>query len=343
MLRRTDPRTLVGGNIGGSLLDELDTLRSDVPVVLELSSFQLEDLREIRRSPQVSLVLNLTPNHLDRHGTMAAYAAAKRTILDYQAYGDLAVLNAEDPTVREWEAVCKGRVLFFGLDRVSARGTFVEKGTIVFEEDRRRISLCRADELRLLGVHNLRNALAATAAACAFGVPPDAIGDTLQTFEGVEHRLEFVGEVDGVRYYNDSIATTPESTVAALRAIDVPVVLIAGGYDKGSSFDELGGVIAERAKALVLIGATADRIASAIRPSASDLPIFQCDTLSQAVHRATDLARKGDTVLLSPACASYDMFRNFEDRGRQFKKIVDQMGTAIRNPQSAVRNGESRR
>jgi len=334
MLRRADPSTLVGGNIGGSLLDELEALRSDVPVVLELSSFQLEDLRAIQRSPQISVVLNLTPNHLDRHGTMEAYAAAKRTILDYQTCDDLAVLNAEDPIVREWKAACKGRILFFGMERTSAGGAFVEKGLIVFEEGRRRVPLCRVDELRLLGNHNLRNALAATVAACAFGAPPEAIGGALRTFEGVEHRLELVREIDGVRYYNDSIATTPESTVAALRAFDAPVVLIAGGYDKGISFDELGGIIAERTRALILIGATAGRIASAVRPYVSDLSISECDTLPEAVRLAANLAHSGDVVLLSPACASYDMFRNFEDRGRQFKEIVGQINAAIHNRES---------
>ena len=322
MFSRSDPRTLVGGNIGRSLLDELDALTPDVPVVLELSSFQLEDLREVGRSPHISVVLNLTPNHLDRHGTMGAYAAAKRAILDYQTREDVAVLNAEDPLVREWARVSKGRVLFFGMHGVSAGGAFVEEGVIVFRQDGRQILLCRADELRLLGSHNLCNALAATAAACAFGLPTEAITGALRTFEGVEHRLEFVREIAGVNHYNDSISTTPESTIAALRAFDAPIVLIAGGYDKGVSFDELGRVISDRAKALVLIGATAERIASTVR---TDVPIRLCDTLPEATHLAADLACAGDIVLLSPACASYDMFRNFEDRGRQFKEIVRQI------------------
>jgi UDP-N-acetylmuramoylalanine--D-glutamate ligase len=321
------PKAWLGGNIGRSLLEDLDAIASDHLVVLELSSFQLQDLDRLARSPHISVVTNLAPNHLDRHKDLAEYIAAKKTILRYQREGDFAVLNADDPEVAQWGRGIQSKPVFFSVRNLLKRDAFVENGQIVFADAEDTHTICPASELRLPGPHNLANALAATAAAWLAGARQDAIRDALRTFPGLEHRLEFVAEVGGVRYFNDSKATTPEASCIALRAFDAPIVLIAGGYDKGAPFDALAAECAQRAKHVVLIGKTAQKIAALIEakrqgnsPSLTLAPSFP-----DAVAAARAAANPGDVVLLSPACASYDMFRNYEDRGNQFKLLVSRL------------------
>lgn len=350
-----DPETLVGGNIGRAVLNELADSGGDVsvqdsaagsgesvagsPLILELSSFQLHRLAWIRRSPGLAVVTNLSPNHLDWHGTFDAYERAKQHIVHYQSPEDVVVLNADDERLRKWAAFCPGRVAWFSMEGPVETGCYVRDGQVVYRDGSGQHDICPVDALRLPGPHNLANLLAAVTAACLGGIPASVIRSTVETFRGVEHRLEEVAVINSVGYYNDSACTTPASTVTALRAFDVPTVLIAGGYDKGTAFDDMAGELVRRARAVVLIGATADVIETAIgkagepdsggvdsafanSPGVRSPVIARAETLDDAVRKSAGLARPGDVVVLSPGCASYDMFTNFEERGQRFKEAV---------------------
>jgi len=321
MLRRTVPQTLVGGNLGGSLLDRLGGTGPDVPVVLELSSFQLDRLGELPWSPDTAVVTNFAPNHLDIHGSLDAYRDAKRQILAHQDSEGQSVLNVDDAEVASWETLGGGRTVPFSLERSLDCGVFVQGGevrqTITGAED----EVCAVSKLRLPGRHNLANALAATGAALCQGAPVSEVRHVLESFQGVEHRMERVSEVCGVTYYNDSIATSPDRTAVALEAFSRPVVLVAGGYDKGIGYGCLGELIARKVRHLVVLGATADAIAAAVPPGAAT-GVHRVGSLEEAVSTTTALAEHGDVVLLSPASASYDMFMNFEERGKAFKRLV---------------------
>lgn len=292
--------THVGGNIGRSLLESLPDIRPDHVVVLELSSFQLVDLPLIRISPHVAVVTNLTANHLDRHGTMEAYAAAKKNIFAFQGPRDVLILNSDDRIVSAWKDEAPGKVDWFSRDD-------------------------EPFELSLPGGHNQANAQAAWAAGRQFGVERASAAEALATFTGLPHRLEFVVERDGVRYYNDSKCTTPDGAIVALNAFPSrQIVVILGGYDKGAGFEKLGIVAASRAKAVVVLGATAEAIASSVEAYRSGgAPVIErAADLASAVALCRQHACEGDAVLLSPACASYDMFVNYEDRGQQFCGLV---------------------
>ncbi len=320
ILKRGPRRVWVGGNIGAPLLEHVDDIAPDDVVVLELSSFQLEYLDPIARSPRVAVVMNLTPNHLDRHGTMEAYAAAKRAIVAHQGEGDWKVLNADDPVVS-------------GFASPSRTATFSRRGgaDVVGRDGRVAWRLLGREgaidvaSRRLPGDFNLEN-MAAAAAASRLAAPEwegwkAASAEALVSFPGVEHRLEFAGESGGVKYYNDSIATNPESTLAALDTLPGPFVLIAGGYDKKLPFEALGRKVAERVRVAVLLGQTAEAIARSI-PPAAPTEVRRAGSFDEAVALAREAARPGDTVLLSPACASLDMFRHFAERGRRFKELI---------------------
>ncbi|HEU4339402.1 MAG TPA: UDP-N-acetylmuramoyl-L-alanine--D-glutamate ligase [Planctomycetota bacterium] len=311
-------RTWVGGNIGTPLLERVEEISGDDLAVLELSSFQLEYMDPIERSPSVSVVMNVTPNHLDRHGTMEAYAAAKRVIVAHQSASDWKVLNADDPIVAGFQS--PSRTVTFGKQaNVRANGDRIEWNLLGHK------GILDVSMRRLPGSFNLENMTAATAAS-RLAAPEwkeweAAAAKALVSFPGVEHRLEFAGESGGVKFYNDSIATNPESTLAALDTLPGPFVLIAGGYDKKLPFDALGRKVAERVRVAVLLGQTADAIAQSIPPSAPT-EILRAGSFDEAVALARSAARSGDTVLLSPACASYDMFRHFAERGRRFKELI---------------------
>ncbi len=321
MLRRGAPHALVGGNIGGSLLDRLDEITPDRSVVLELSSFQLDRLGDLSWSPQIAVVTNFAPNHLDVHGSLEAYRHAKRQIVAYQRREDWAVLNADDTEVIGWADSGEGRCLLFSLESGLERGVFIREGEIrhTFEGPERTVG--PTSDLQITGRHNLANALAASAAALCRGVPEREIAEALRSFPGVEHRLERVVEIGGVTYYNDSVATSPDRTRVALEALSGGIVLIAGGYDKGLAFGALGLVIGQKVSDLILLGKTADAIAASV-PGEAPTRIHRVISLEEAVATAAELARPGGAVLLSPASASYDMFRNFEERGRLFKDRV---------------------
>jgi UDP-N-acetylmuramoylalanine--D-glutamate ligase len=304
----------LSGNIGNEpLLTTMDKIGRDDLVVLELSSFQLEQLTQIQKAPKVALLTNLTPNHLDRYGTFDDYCAAKENIFKLQKLDTnspaVSIFNAEDKIGAEWFEKYKeetGRICIkFSTDDVS-------------EEIRKSFSLP--------GRANLSNLAAAIAVARYFGADDDRIKSSLPEFKPLPHRLELVAKIDGVCWYNDSKATTPESAIAALEAFVQPMIIIAGGYDKNIPFDEFGQKIARNAKAAVLLGQTAKKIADAIQPfPQANTKIEIVDSLAQAVDLARDFAVSGDVVLLSPACASYDMFDNFEHRGREFTKFVQKI------------------
>jgi UDP-N-acetylmuramoylalanine--D-glutamate ligase len=312
----------VGGNIGKPLVEEVERIDPQSWVLLELSSFQLELLRQ---SPQLALITNVTPNHLDVHASMAEYIAAKSHVYRYQKPQNWAIFNADNPTTSRLAGEAPGQVAWFSTQRQVKRGACVVEGRIMLARDGILQEVCRQSEIKLMGAHNLENVLAAAVLADLVGCPPGVIRDVVTSFTGVEHRLELVREADGVAYYNDSKATTPAGAIAALQAFQRPVVLIAGGYDKHLPFDELGAVVAQRAKAVVLLGATKNKIAAAISAAAGDgrkPPVQFAASLEEAVALAKSLAAPGDVVLLSPACASYDMFANFEERGERFRAIV---------------------
>ncbi len=331
MLEKEKP-VKVGGNIGRPPLSFLPELAPETWVILELSSFQLQDLGY---SPQIAVLLNITPNHLDVHSSLTEYVQAKEEIIKNQSSNDIAIFNWDNPVTRRLAAKAKGKVYFFS--RCASRGApgctqpetgaFVKNGDIILRLDGKHEEyICPAAERRLPGDHNLENILAAALAARLAGASPAAIAGVIREFKGVEHRLEFLRELDGVAYYNDSKATTPEETIAGLRALPAPVVLIAGGYDKKLPFTELAKVTAERCRVAVLIGATAGKIRKALEEAEGKdrllSEIYQAASLEEAVAIARSKAGPGETVLLSPACASYDMFRNFEERGRRYKELV---------------------
>jgi UDP-N-acetylmuramoylalanine--D-glutamate ligase len=325
MLKRSPTPTLLGGNIGRSLINKLDSITSSHAVVLELSSFQLERLRWVEKSPHLSLITNLTPNHLDRHKTMHAYRKAKQAILDYQGKDDYAVLNLEDPEFEHWEACASGKageMLYFATHHHVPSGARLRGDVLELVYRSMPMPICRRDEVALPGLFNISNALGAAAAAFCFGAKPEHMAEALKSFRGIPHRLEFILEHAGVKYYNDSIATNPESTIAALSAFDVPITLIAGGYDKKLPFDELGRVITARVATLILVGDTSEKIERAVASAGGGPRVVKCATFEAAVETAISLSSAPGVVLLSPACASYDMFDNFQQRGNLFKEIV---------------------
>jgi UDP-N-acetylmuramoylalanine--D-glutamate ligase len=314
MFLRAGRDVFVGGNIGRPLLGKLDEMSDRSWVVMELSSFQLEPLQV---SPRIAVVTNVTPNHLDRHATMEAYWAAKGQILAHQTASDFAVLNADDAWTLRYRP--RGRTLRFSLDGV-VEGAYLAGDTLMLLGE----PLVSSDEVPLRGRHNLANVLAASAAAHAAGIQRDAMRAAIRAFQGVAHRLQTVAEHDGVKFVDDSIATAPERSIAALQAYDEPLVLIAGGRDKHLPMDEWARLIARRVKHVVLLGEMSDLVADAIRTADGGYQaISRTATMAEAVQEAARVARTGDIVLLSPGGTSYDMYRDFEERGRDFSQAVN--------------------
>ncbi|MGE3314512.1 MAG: UDP-N-acetylmuramoyl-L-alanine--D-glutamate ligase [Planctomycetaceae bacterium] len=313
----------LGGNIGKSLLAEVDQLGPDDWAVLELSSFQLDDLNRLPASPHLAVVTNFAPNHLDWHGSLGDYRRAKQSILRWQTPDCVAVLNADDRDVASWPVF--GRRYEFGLNDTGAEGVFATtSGNAISRHCSEEALLPIGRWLKLPGLHNMQNALAATCAAMAIGASPDAVRQGLEDYEPLRHRLEFVAEVAGRRFYNDSLATTPESTIVALDAFTEPIVLLAGGYDKQVDLTAMAEAISHKAKAVALMGSTSEHLADLIdeNPSSRKLPCHECHSLKEAFDWAVAESSAGDVVLLSPGCASYDWFRNFADRGDQFVELV---------------------
>ncbi len=316
----------VGGNIGNPLIADVDAMQPEDLAVMELSSFQLELMT---RSPQVAAVLNITPNHLDRHGTMAAYTAAKARILDFQGPEDWAVLGREDPGAWGLRSRVRGRVLTFGLapPPEGVAGTFVSGGTLRLRTPSGEVDLFPQEVIRLRGEHNLRNVLAAATVAHALGLSPAHMRAGVEGFTGVPHRLELVRVLDGVAWYNDSIATAPERAIAAIRSFEEPIVLLAGGRDKKLPWGEWAQLVRRRVRVLVVFGEAADLILSALAQAEGPLPeqVLRCDGLEDAVRAAYHAAQPGDVVLLSPGGTSFDEFRDFAERGEKFRQWVKEL------------------
>lgn len=317
-------RAWVGGNIGFPLIENLNEIQAQDWVILELSSFQLE-LMSV--SPHIALLLNITPNHLDRHKTIAAYTAAKVNILRYQQQNDIAILNRDDNgSIDQVIQVC-GKLLTFGFTALpeEQNGCFINNGHIMVRDDGREYDLAPVTALRLPGRHNLANAMAACLAAWAAGFTSQAIQSGLKTVQGVPHRLELVREDGGVRWYNDSIATAPERVMAALNAIQAPLVLLLGGRDKNLPWHDLSEQLKTRQVKVILFGEAADLIHSALSASRPDYPIIQVNSLEEAVQQARNMAVTGESVMLSPGGTSYDAYRDFEERGNDFRRLVEEL------------------
>lgn len=322
-LEGSDRRAWVGGNIGRPLISELAGIRPDDLVVMELSSFQLELMT---RSPAIAVVLNLTPNHLDRHRTMDAYRAAKARMLDFQAPGDTAVLGLDDAEAWALRNQAHGRVVGFGRSLPDGLdGAHLRSGSIVVRVDGQETEVAAIDQVRLRGGHNLANVLAACAAAAAAGLPAAALGRAIRGFTGLPHRLGLVRRVKGVDWYDDSIATTPDRARAAIEAFEEPIVLLAGGRDKDLDWGDLARLIRRRVDHLVVFGEAADLIARAVgEPQPGDrlATVDRGAGLAEAVAAAARRAEAGEVVLLAPGATSFDEFSDFAERGQAFARLV---------------------
>jgi UDP-N-acetylmuramoylalanine--D-glutamate ligase len=307
----------VGGNIGRPLISMVETSREDGWTVAELSSFQLETIKTF--CPSIAIVLNVTPNHMDRYETFNDYAAAKHRIFMNQTEEDVAVLNADDPTVSSWESGLRAKVMRFSVRQELERGVFLQGDDLVFRWDEGEQDLLRVSELKLRGLHNVENVAAAFAAGIAAGASIESMRETVKQFNPVEHRLEFVDEINGIRFYNDSKATSVDATVKALEAFagdPGQVVLILGGRGKKAPYAPLAQLVSNKVRRMVLIGEDAETIANELGEYA---PFERAADMKQAVELSFAAAEKGDVVLLAPACASFDMFESFEHRGKVFK------------------------
>ena len=312
---------LVGGNIGTPAISLAERAQPETVIVLEISSFQLETIRTFR--PKVAVILNVTPDHLDRHRTFEAYVDAKARIFENQQASDFAVLNADDPTCAAMASRTRAQVFWFSRQKEVEQGAWVRDGNIVFrdasvEQKTQQREIMQVSEIPLKGAHNLENVLAAVCAGALMGCAPDNIRQAVRDFKAVEHRLEFVATIRGVDYYNDSKATNVDATIKALESFPANIHLILGGKDKGSDYAVLNELLRQRVKRVYTVGAAAAKIESQIK----NVEVVHAETLENAIRKASAAARTGDVILLAPACASFDQFKNYEHRGQVFKEIV---------------------
>lgn len=327
MLQEANYHCYLGGNIGIPLFAKIDEMKPEDIIVLELSSFQLMTLK---KSPQIAVVTNVSPNHLDIHKSYEEYIEAKKNIFKYQDKDGIVVLNYDNDITRDFSLEAKGEVRYFSTKVKLDDGVILDNDIIKISDGKIRTQIINTDEILLLGRHNIENACTAIAAVKDL-VPPECIVKVLTTFKGVEHREEFVRTINGARWYNDSIGSSPTRTIAGLLSFKNKVILIAGGYDKHLDYTDLGRYIVDHVKALILLGQTREKIKVATcaelanRENKIDLPIIECDTLEEAVKSAYGIAKDGDTVFFSPASASFDMFKNFEERGNKYKELVEKL------------------
>lgn len=315
-------RVFVGGNIGVPFIKEAEELGSDDVAVLETSSFQLEGTESF--CPHISAILNITPDHIDRHGSFAAYVDAKAKIFENQKENDWLILNYDDEETKKLATRAQCRVIFFSRLHNLKEGLCIENGYLTVKIDGQTAPIIKPEEIYIKGSHNLENAMVAVAAGWLMGVEREVIKNSLVTFPGVPHRLEYVLTADGVRYINDSKGTNPDASIKALEAYPDPVILIAGGKSKGSDFIPFSEKIKERVKALVLVGQAAKEIEEAVQ-KVGFKNYVNASSFRESIEKARDLAKSGDLILLSPACASFDMFNSFEHRGEVFKELVREM------------------
>ncbi|MCR4434437.1 MAG: UDP-N-acetylmuramoyl-L-alanine--D-glutamate ligase [Clostridiales bacterium] len=327
MLEESGYHCWLGGNIGTPLLNRIEEIKETDLVVLELSSFQLQTMK---RSPHIAVVTNVSPNHLDVHKSMEEYVEAKKNIFKFQSQSDKVILNYDNPVTREFASQTAGQVLFFSRKNALDRGLVLKDGWLTNKDRDRELKLVKSEEIAIPGEHNVENYLAAAAAVSDY-VKLEAVARVAKTFKGVEHRIEFVREIGGVRFYNDSIASSPTRAIAGLNSFNQKVILIAGGKDKNIPYDILGQAIAEKVKVLILIGQTALKIKAALKAEiektgkGKDIPVVECNSYEEIVSTAYRLAEPGDVVLFSPASTSFDMFKNFEERGNRFKELVNKL------------------
>ena len=319
IMKNYQDNVYVVGNIGTPYTTAASLMTDDTITVAEMSSFQLESIVDFR--PRVSAILNFTPDHLNRHHTMEAYVNAKKNIAKNQTEDDYCILNYEDELTREFGKEVKAKVLYFSSQRKLEEGIYLEDGNIIYHYGNVSEKICHVDELQILGTHNHENVMAACAMAAVYGVPVEKIRESVKAFKGVEHRIEYVTEKDGVAYYNDSKGTNPDAAIKGIQAMNRPTVLIGGGYDKGSEYTEWINSFDGKVKKLILIGDTKEKIAEDARKCGFTDYEF-ADTFEEAVLTAAKIAESGEAVLLSPACASWDMFPSYEVRGEKFKEIV---------------------
>lgn len=311
----------VVGNIGNPYTAAAGKMSGGSITVAEMSSFQLETIIDFR--PRVSAILNFTPDHLNRHHTMEAYISAKKNIARNQTEDDHCILNYEDRLTREFGENIRAQVLYFSSRRKLEKGIYLEDGRIIYRNDKV-IEICDVKDLNILGLHNYENVMAAAAMALVYGIPADIVRKSVKAFKGVEHRIEYVTEKNGVAYYNDSKGTNPDAAIKGIQAMNRPTVLIGGGYDKDSVYTDWIRSFDGKVKRLILLGATKEKIASDARACGFHDFVF-ADTFDEAVLEASKAAKPGDAVLLSPACASWDMFPSYEVRGEKFKEIVNSL------------------
>jgi len=327
ILSRHGYKCWLGGNIGTPLLDKIDDINDKDMVVLELSSFQLHTMRN---RIHTAVVTNLSPNHLDVHKSMQEYADAKRNIFLYQTENDTLVVNYDNEVTRQFAQENPGRVILFSRQRDIEEGVSLSGDDIIYRTGKEDLKVLNIKDILLPGVHNIENYMAAIAATIDF-VKPEDIKYIATTFRGVEHRNEHVRDLNGVSFYNDSIGSSPTRTIATINSFKEKVILIAGGYDKHIPYDEMGKPLVEKVKCLVLLGQTAGKIEKALKDEVertgrgTDIPVFHCTNMEEAVKKAYENAQRGDTIVLSPASASFDMYKNFEERGLDFKRIVSQL------------------
>lgn len=317
ILAKSGVKTLVGGNIGNPAISLVEEATPQTAIVLEVSSFQLETIHTFR--PKVALVLNITPDHLDRHVTFEAYVNAKARIFENQTSSDFTVLNADDPTCVGLASRIRAQVFWFSRKRELDRGAFLYKAQLIFRGDGSDLEIMPVSEVPLKGTHNVENVLASVCAGALMGCDPARIRDVVRDFKAVEHRLEYVATVRGVDYYNDSKATNVDATIKALESFPGNIHLILGGKDKGSDYAVLNHLLRQRVKCVYTIGAAAEKIQSQIHGAAE---IIASGSIEAAVKKASASAQPGDIILLAPACASFDQFQNYEHRGRVFKELV---------------------
>ncbi len=319
MIKRMNSEVVVGGNIGLALSREVAEIGEKGIVIAEISSFQLEGIIDFK--PHIAAILNITPDHLDRHHTIENYIEMKERVFANQTKTDYIVLNYDDSTVRAMENKVASQVFFFSSERELPAGIYIKEGIITITWDDKSIPVCPVKDITLPGRHNVENVLAACSIAYLAGVKVEDMVQTIQEFTGVEHRIEKVAVINDVAYYNDSKATNPESSIKALQAFEEPLILIAGGRDKNTDLTDFMKLITEKVQHLILIGEATQRFrAAAIEKNVKN--IYDARDLVHAVSLAHELAQKQDVVLLSPACASYDMFKSYEERGKIFKALV---------------------
>ena len=327
ILKEEGYKCWLGGNIGTPLLDRIDEIKETDKVVLELSSFQLHTMK---KSPNIAVVTNMAPNHLDVHKSMEEYVDAKKNIFRFQGSNDKVVLNYDNSITKSFAKETRSEVVYSSKAGQIDNGAVLENGKLLYKSNGKSLEIVSADEIVIPGEHNVENYLTAIAAVIEH-VKPETIRQVATTFKGVEHRIELARELKGISFYNDSIGTSPSRTMAGLKSFKQKVILIAGGYDKNIPYDDMGEIIAERVKCLVLTGATGPKIRDALLKEVErsgkgrDIPILMCNSLEEAVQTAYENAVTGDVVLFSPASASFDMFKNFEERGNKFKEIVNNL------------------